>query len=97
MSALQDASYIVERELDKSGPTMLQSHVRVLAEKLAERLCRSAGGGLKKAYFGSDGVEATDLRERFHCAEGGAAGGVVELDDTSPAFWTEALNLSVGR
>jgi ornithine--oxo-acid transaminase len=48
-------------ELDRRGPAMLQSHVPDLAGELAERLCRLAGGKLRKAFFacsGSEGVEA---------------------------------------
>ena len=37
-------------ELDRSGPAMLQSHVPELAGELAERLCRSAGGRMRKVY-----------------------------------------------
>ncbi len=48
-------------ELDRSGPAMLQSNVPEIAGELAERLCRAAGGQVKKAFFcssGSEGVEA---------------------------------------
>ena len=38
-------------ELDRSGAAMLQSHVPAQAGELAERLCKLAGGGLKKAYW----------------------------------------------
>src|SRR5437016_4113590 len=56
--------YIVQsliKELDRSGPAMLQSHVPELAGELAQRLCTLAGGHLTKAFFcssGSEGVEA---------------------------------------
>ena len=50
----------VKDELDKRGPGMLQSHVPEIAGELAERLCALAGGGLKKAYFGSSGSEGVE-------------------------------------
>src|ERR1700758_5525102 len=40
-------------ELDRSGPVMLQSNVPELAGELAGRLCKLAGGGLSKVFFGS--------------------------------------------
>lgn len=60
--------YIVEslkEELDKYGPAMLQSHVPALAGELAERLCKLAGGGLKKVYFGSSGSEGVEAAIKF--------------------------------
>jgi ornithine--oxo-acid transaminase len=52
-------------ERDKSGPAMLQSHIPELAGELAERLCRLAGGGLTKAYFGSSGSEGVEAAIKF--------------------------------
>src|SRR6202790_5847420 len=52
-------------ELDKSGPAMLQSHVPEIAGELAERLCRLAGGGLNKVYFGSSGSEGVEAAIKF--------------------------------
>lgn len=60
--------YIVQAlkdELEKSGPAMLQSHVPELAGDLAQRLCQLAGGGLKKAYFGSSGSEGVEAAIKF--------------------------------
>ena len=60
--------YIIEalkEELDKSGPAMLQSHIPEIAGELAERLCRLAGGGLKKVYFGSSGSEGVEAAIKF--------------------------------
>lgn len=51
----------IKHELDRRGPVMLQSHVPDLAGVLAERLCRLAGGQLRKVFFacsGSEGVES---------------------------------------
>ncbi len=89
-------------ELDKSGPAMLQSHVAELAGKLAERLCKLAGGRLTKAFFassGSEGVEAAIKFARAHtgrpgilCASGGFHGltcGALSL--MSNAFWKEGF------
>jgi ornithine--oxo-acid transaminase len=55
----------LKSELDKCGPAMLQSHVPALAGELAERLCDLAGGGLKKAYFGSSGSEGVEAAIKF--------------------------------
>ena len=51
----------IKTELDRHGPVMLQRHVPDLAGALAERLCKLAGGALRKAFFacsGSEGVES---------------------------------------
>ena len=77
---------------------MLQSHVPELAGELAERLCRLAGGRLKKAFFcssGSEGVEtaikfsrAATGREALLYAEGAFHGltcGALSLMDNG--FW----------
>jgi ornithine--oxo-acid transaminase len=61
-------------ELDRKGPAMLQSHVPELAGDLAARLCRRAGGTLKKAFFcssGSEGVEAAIKFSRVHTGRKG--------------------------
>jgi ornithine--oxo-acid transaminase len=59
----------LQRELDRDGPAMLQSHVSELAGELAERLCSLAGGRLNKVFFcssGSEGVEAAIKFARAH-------------------------------
>ena len=59
----------LHQELDRRGPAMLQSHVPNLAGELGERLCRLAGGGLRKAFFacsGSEGVESAIKFSRAH-------------------------------
>jgi ornithine--oxo-acid transaminase len=61
-------------ELDRKGPAMLQSHVPERAGELAERLCRLAGGPIKKAFFcssGSEGVEAAVKFARVHTGRTG--------------------------
>jgi ornithine--oxo-acid transaminase len=90
----------LKEELDSDGPAMLQSHVPELAGELAWRLCRLAGGRLKRVFFpssGSEGVEAaikfaraTTGREGILYAEGGFHGltcGALSL--MSNPFWTE--------
>jgi ornithine--oxo-acid transaminase len=64
----------LKEELDRCGPVMLQSHVPELAGELAERLCRSAGGHLRKVFFassGSEGVEAVIKFSRAHTRRSG--------------------------
>jgi len=61
-------------ELDRRGPAMLQSHVSELAGELADKLCRRAGGRLKKAFFcssGSEGIEAAIKFSRAHTRRSG--------------------------
>ena len=41
----------IQKELERQGPAMLQSHVPELAGELAERLCSTAGGRVRKAFF----------------------------------------------
>ncbi len=70
----------LKKELDRSGPAMLQSHVPELAGELADQLCSRAGGRLKKAFFcssGSEGVEAAIKFSRAHTGRTGLiyAGG----------------------
>lgn len=67
ISALKD-------ELERNGPVILQSHASELAGELATRLCRSAGGRLKKAHFtnsGSEGIEAAIKFARAHTGRTG--------------------------
>ena len=56
-------------ELDKNGPSMLQSHVPELAGIAAKRLCGLAGQHLSRVFFcssGSEGVEAVIKFARAH-------------------------------
>ncbi len=52
-------------ELDKNGPSMLQSHVPQLAGVVAERLCKLAGGSLKRVFFTSSGSEGVETAIKF--------------------------------
>src|SRR5580698_4328480 len=97
--------YIIEalkQELDKCGPAMLQSHVPAIAGELAERLCRLAGGDLKKVYFGSSGSEGVEAAIKFarattgrativyaqHSFHGLTAGALSLMNDS---FWREGF------
>lgn len=92
----------LRNELDKNGPAMLQSHIPELAGELAERLCKLAGGGLNKAYFGSSGSEGVEAAIKFARATTGRAGIVYAgnsfhgltagaLSVMSDAFWREGF------
>lgn len=97
--------YIVQAlkgELDKSGPAMLQSHVPEIAGELAERLCKLAGGGLQKVYFGSSGSEGVEAAIKFARATTGRTGIVYArgsfhgltagaLSLMNDAFWREGF------
>jgi ornithine--oxo-acid transaminase len=64
----------LHRELDRCGPAMLQSHVPDLAGVLAARLCRLAGGNLRKAFFASSGSEGVEAAIKFSRAATGREG-----------------------
>jgi len=55
----------LKRELDRSGPAMLQSHVPELAGELAQRLCQLAGGKLSRVFFASSGSEGVEAAIKF--------------------------------
>ena len=92
----------LKKELDRLGPAMLQSHVSELAGELAEALCERAGGGLRRAYFGSSGSEGVETAIKFARAHTGRPGilyaangfhgltcGALSL--MSNPFWTEGF------
>jgi ornithine--oxo-acid transaminase len=64
----------IQKELERQGPAMLQSHVPELAGELAGRLCALAGGRLQKAYFSSSGSEAIEAAIKFARAHTGRPG-----------------------
>jgi len=89
-------------ELDRCGPSMLQSHVPELAGELAHRLCEAAAGPLSKVFFassGSEGVEAVIKFARAHTRRSGllyakdAFHGLTcgALSLMSNPFWTEGF------
>jgi ornithine--oxo-acid transaminase len=82
----------IKDELDKSGPAMLQSHVPALAGELAERLCRLAGGGLKKVYFGSSGSEGVEAAIKFARATTGRS-EIVYANNSFHGLTAGALSL----
>jgi ornithine--oxo-acid transaminase len=61
-------------ELESCGPTMIQSYVAELAGELGEKLCRRAGGGLSKVFFGSSGSEGVEVAIKFARAHTGRSG-----------------------
>jgi ornithine--oxo-acid transaminase len=69
-----DVVRALQSELQRCGPAMIQTHVADLAGELAEKLCQSAGGRLRKAFFcssGSEGVEAAIKFSRAHTRRAG--------------------------
>jgi ornithine--oxo-acid transaminase len=64
----------LQRELERQGPAMLQSHVSELAGELAERLCSLAGGRLNKVFFCSSGSEGVEAAIKFARAHTGRTG-----------------------
>jgi ornithine--oxo-acid transaminase len=92
----------LKEELECYGPAMLQSHVPELAGELAQRLCKLAGGNLKKVFFASSGSEGVEAAIKFSRAatkrnallycEGAFHGltcGALSLMDN--AFWREGF------
>jgi len=89
-------------ELDRTGPVMLQSHVPELAGELADRLCKRAGGRLKKAFFCSSGSEGVEAAIKFARATTGRNGLIFSsgafhgltcgaLSLMSDGFWREGF------
>ncbi|SRR5579871_2164722 len=69
-----DVVRALHKELERCGPSMVQTHVADLAGELAGKLCIRAGGGLSKAFFassGSEGVEAAIKFARAHTRRSG--------------------------
>ena len=64
----------IQKELERQGPAMLQSHVPELAGELAGRLTAVAGGRLQKVYFSSSGSEAIEAAIKFSRTHTGRAG-----------------------
>ncbi len=92
----------LQRELDTSGPGMLQSHVPETAGELAARLSSLAGGRLRRVFFCSSGSEGVEAAIKFSRAYTGRAGllygegafhgltcGALSL--MSDPFWTEGF------
>ncbi|HEY2118649.1 MAG TPA: aspartate aminotransferase family protein [Candidatus Acidoferrum sp.] len=84
--------HALKEELDKQGPAMLQSHVPEIAGELAERLCRLAGGELKKVYFGSSGSEGVEATIKFARATTSRA-GILYAKSSFHGLTTGALSL----
>jgi len=92
----------LQRELEASGPGMLQNHVPEAAGELAARLTALAGGRLRRAFFcssGSEGVEAAIKFSRAYTGRDcllygeGAFHGLTcgALSLMSDKFWSEGF------
>jgi ornithine--oxo-acid transaminase len=79
-------------ELDRQGPGMLQSHVANHAGELARRLCRLAGGRLRKAFFACSGSEGVEAAIKFARARTGR-GGMLAADNGFHGLTLGALSL----
>jgi len=92
----------LKEELDRCGPSMLQSHVPHLAGQLAERLARLAGGRLSRVFFTSSGSEGVETAIKFarahtrrdgllhaHGAFHGLTCGALSL--MSDAYWKDGF------
>jgi ornithine--oxo-acid transaminase len=79
-------------ELDRNGPAMLQSHVANHAGELAGRLCRLAGGRLRKAFFACSGSEGVEAAIKFARARTGR-GGMLAADNGFHGLTLGALSL----
>ena len=97
-----DIIQALKDEMDRCGPTMLQSHVPEIAGELAQRLCELAGGDLQKVFFGSSGSEGVEAAMKFARATTGRpsivyakssfhglTNGALSLMDD--AFWREGF------
>lgn len=97
-----DVVLALQRELERRGPAMIQTHVADLAGELADKLCGRAGGRLNKAFYcssGSEGVEAAIKFARAYTSRAGilsaehAFHGLTcgALSLMSDAFWREGF------
>jgi ornithine--oxo-acid transaminase len=87
--------YIIQAlkdEIDRCGPTMLQSHVPEIAGELARRLSKLAGGELEKVYFGSSGSEGVEAAIKFARATTGRT-GIVYAKSSFHGLTNGALSL----
>ena len=82
----------LHEELDRLGPTMLQSHVPPLAGELAARLAALAGGGLTRTVFTSTGSEGVETAIKFARAFTGRA-GILHADGAFHGLTCGALSL----
>jgi len=92
----------IKDELDANGPAMVQSHAPDLAGELAAKLCKLAGGRLKKVYFCCSATEGIEAAIKFSRASsgrdgllyaGGASHGLTcgALSLMSNPFWREGF------
>jgi ornithine--oxo-acid transaminase len=83
-------------ELDRRGPTMLQSHVPPLAGELADRLAARAGGGLTRTVFTSSGSEGVETAIKFARAFTRRS-GILHADGAFHGLTCGALSLMGNR
>jgi ornithine--oxo-acid transaminase len=79
-------------ELERCGPSMVQTHVADLAGELAAKLCALAGGKFSKVFFassGSEGVEAAIKFARAHTRRS----GIIAADHAFHGLTCGALSL----
>ncbi len=86
----------LKKELDRSGPVMLQSNVPELAGELAGRLRKLAGGGLGKVFFASSGSEGVETAIKFARAHTGRI-GLLSCDRAFHGLTCGALSLMNGE
>jgi ornithine--oxo-acid transaminase len=82
----------LQRELERCGPAMIQTHVADLAGELAEKLCQRAGGRLSRAFFGSSGSEGVEAAIKFARAHTKRA-GILSADHAFHGLTCGALSL----
>ncbi len=87
-----DIIQALKDEMDRCGPTMLQSHVPEIAGELARHLCELAGGNLQKVYFGSSGSEGVEAAIKFARATTGRS-GIVYAKSSFHGLTAGALSL----
>lgn len=84
--------HALREELDRCGPTMLQSHVPPLAGELAGRLANLAGGALTRTVFTSTGSEGVETAIKFARAFTGRS-GILYADGAFHGLTCGALSL----
>ncbi len=82
----------LQRELERCGPAMIQTHVADLAGELANKLCDRAGGRLSKAFFASSGSEGVEAAIKFARANT-KRNGILAADHAFHGLTCGALSL----
>lgn len=87
-----DVIRALQEELQRSGPTMIQTQVADLAGELADQLCQRAGGKLTRAFFASSGSEGVEAAIKFARAHTRRA-GILAADHAFHGLTCGALSL----